>query len=234
MPTVPALIADPMTRWMGRRAVAATVAAISPGLVRVRFEGEDLKGRNWLPGCEIEFRVGRRDLRHYTTAAFDDDAGWIEVLFQLHGGGPGSTWARGLTPGDEVLVLGPGTKPWLRKGTSHFMAGDASALGLFEALTAGLGTGARAVGAVEVPPADVAAARELVPRLHVVAARDRPGEALVGWVAEMEGERPDVAYLAGHARTIQAVRGLLCAERVGMRRRDVVTKPYWADGKRGL
>ncbi|GAA0992944.1 hypothetical protein GCM10009555_082800 [Acrocarpospora macrocephala] len=234
MPTVPALIADPMTRWMGRRAVVVGVEVLSAGLVRVRFAGEALRGRAWQPGCEIEFRVGERELRHYTPAAFDGVAGWIDVVFQLYGAGPGSHWARGLTVGDETLVLGPGGKSWVRDGATHFMAGDASALGLFEALTVGLGPDAKVSGVVEVSPEDAEAARALLPRLEVVAEGERPGEAMLAWVRELAVERPDAAYVAGHARSVQEARGLLCAERVGMRRKDVVTKPYWATGKKGL
>ncbi|MEV7908548.1 siderophore-interacting protein, partial [Streptomyces anulatus] len=173
MPTVPALLADPMTRWMGRPATVTEVVRLSSGLVRVRFSGDALRGRGWRPGCEIEFRVGERDLRHYTPSAFDGREGWIEVLFQLHGGGPGSLWASRLAVGDDVLVLGPGSRAWLRAGPSHLFAGDGTAVGLFAVLIAALGADAAVTGAVEVPERDVDAARELLPRLEVVRAADR-------------------------------------------------------------
>jgi NADPH-dependent ferric siderophore reductase len=44
---------------------------------------------------------------------------------------------------------------------------------------------------------------------------------------------PGVAYVAGEARTIQAVRAHLVRDR-GWSRRDVVTKPFWTPGKTGL
>jgi NADPH-dependent ferric siderophore reductase len=44
---------------------------------------------------------------------------------------------------------------------------------------------------------------------------------------------PGAAYLAGEARTCQAVRAHLVNER-GWPRRSVLVKPFWAPGKRGL
>lgn len=234
MPTMPALLADPMTRWMGRPATVTEAVRLSPGLARVRFSGQALRDRAWRPGCEIEFRVTERDFRHYTPSAFDAEEGWVEVLFQLHDLGPGGLWADRLAVGDEVLVLGPAARTWLRPGTSHLFAGDATTLGLFEALDTALGQDAEVTGAVEVPEPDVAAARELLPRLDVLQAEERPGRALARWLGERVTTRPGTACLAGHAQTIQELRALLCAPEVGMRRRDVVTKPYWATGKRGL
>ncbi|MEV8635731.1 siderophore-interacting protein [Streptosporangium sp. NPDC051023] len=231
---MPALLADPMTRWMGRPTTVTKVVRLSPGLLKVGFSGDALRGRAWRPGCEIEFRVGERELRHYTPSAFDEHEGWIEVLFQLHGEGPGSLWASRLAVGDDVLVLGPGSRAWLREGSSHLFAGDGTTVGLFDVLIAALGADAEVAGAVEVPERDMDAAGELLPRIEVVRATERPGEALARWMETGMTARPDAAYLAGHAQTIQALRARLCSDAVGMRRRNVVTKPYWATGKRGL
>lgn len=44
---------------------------------------------------------------------------------------------------------------------------------------------------------------------------------------------PGVAYVAGEARTCQAVRRHLTHDR-GWPRKAVVVKPFWAPGKRGL
>ncbi|WP_433046741.1 siderophore-interacting protein [Dactylosporangium sp. CS-033363] len=229
MPSLPGVLADPMTRWMGRPATVEAVDRLSPGLVRMAFKGDALRGRKWGPGSEIEFRVSTRDFRHYTASAFDDEAGRIEVVFQLHGHGPGDTWVRAVTAGDEVLVLGPGNRSWLRPGTRHLFAGDASALGHFSGLIAGLPAGSEVLGAVEVPEADLAAAAALVPGVTVLAGTANPGDAVLAWLREHSGAAPDAAYLAGHAQSIQRHRAAL-----NMRRQDVVTKPFWATGKAGL
>lgn len=232
MPTLPGVLADRMDRWMGRPSRTTSVEQLSPGLIRVRFEGEALRGRRWVPGSEIEFRVSTRDFRHYTPTAFDDEAGAIDVVFQLHGSGPGVDWVRGVAVGDDVMVLGPGGRPWLREGRRHAFVGDASALGLFASLLAALPSEATAYGVVEVPAADVGAAAALVPGLTVVAATDTPGQAALSWLDGSLPALPDHAYLAGHAQSIQRHRAVLCAG--GLRRKDVVTKPFWATGKAGL
>ncbi|MEV5413022.1 siderophore-interacting protein [Thermopolyspora sp. NPDC052614] len=235
MPRLPAVLADSMTRWMGHPATVTGVTELSPGLLRVGFEGEALRGRPWKPGCEIEFRVSERELRHYTPAAYDDEKGRVEVVFQLHGNGPGAAWARRLSEGDRVSVLGPGGRSWLRPGPSHLFAGDATAVGLFEVLISALDAGAQVTGAVEAPPADVDAIRELLPRLTVLPAADEgPGHALHAWLEANVRVAPGAAYLAGHARSVQRLRARLCSAPLGMRRGDVVAKAYWAPGKAGL
>ena len=57
---------------------------------------------------------------------------------------------------------------------------------------------------------------------------------LVRAVRELElPDEPGVAYVAGEARTVQAVRSHLVGER-GWPRRSVVTKPFWTPGKTGM
>ena len=75
--------------------------------------------------------------------------------------------------------------------------------------------------------------------------RDRPprgvrgapaaaSQQLVDAVAALDlPDEPGVAYLAGEARTIQMVRTHLVSER-GWKRRNIVTKPFWTPGKRGM
>lgn len=239
MPRMPAVLADSMTRWMGRPATVTDVTQLSPGLLRVTFEGEALRGRPWVPGCEVEFRVSERELRHYTPAAYDAEKGSMDVVFQLHGEGPGVAWARGLGVGDQVLVLGPGGRPWLRPGTrpgsSHLFAGDATAVGLFSVLIAALGPAATVTGAVEAPTADVGAVKAMLPRLTVLpAVKGRPGEALNHWLKEHVQVAPDAAYLAGNAHSVQRLRARLCSAPLGMRRGDVAAKAFWAAGRTGL
>jgi NADPH-dependent ferric siderophore reductase len=44
---------------------------------------------------------------------------------------------------------------------------------------------------------------------------------------------PGVAYVAGEARAVQAIRSVLVS-RHGWPRRAVHTKPFWSPGKRGM
>jgi NADPH-dependent ferric siderophore reductase len=61
----------------------------------------------------------------------------------------------------------------------------------------------------------------------------RGGSSLPDGVRRLAPEPGGVAYVAGEARTVQSVRQLLVRE-LGWDRRSVLTKPFWAPGKRGL
>jgi len=53
-------------------------------------------------------------------------------------------------------------------------------------------------------------------------------------VAELDlPDEPGIAYVAGEARTVQAVRQHLVQDR-GWQRRAIITKPFWAPGKKGM
>lgn len=232
MPTLPARLAATAERWFGHPAVVTAVEDLSPGLRRVVFTGDALRGRRWTPGQEVEFRVADREFRHYTPTVVDPDAGVVEVLFADHGDGPGAAWARALAPGDDVGVMGPAGGIRGRITDRRLLLGDASTLGLF-ACFAAFGHGA-VLGAVEVPAGDVEAAAALVPDLHVLPAAADPGVALHEWTIShyVADPRRDQAYLVGHAQTIQALRTQLRAQ--GMPRAAITTKPYWATGRTGL
>ena len=61
----------------------------------------------------------------------------------------------------------------------------------------------------------------------------RGGTSLPGAVQDLAPEPGGIAYVAGEARTVQHVRQVLVRE-LGWDRRSVLTKPFWAPGKRGL
>lgn len=238
MPTVPATLAGSAERLFGRPATVRTVTDLSPTLRRVRLDVPAFVGRPWVRGQEVEFRVAPRELRHYTLAQVDERSGVVEILFALHADGPGTSWARALAAGARVEVLGPGGGVRRRAGERELFLGDATALGLFSAL---IPTAGSARGAVEVPAGDVAAATALVPELDVVVAGAEPGTALRAWLHEQHppvatagggAGLPERACLAGHGRTIQALRSRL--RLLGVSRSACVTKLHWETGRRGL
>jgi NADPH-dependent ferric siderophore reductase len=52
-------------------------------------------------------------------------------------------------------------------------------------------------------------------------------------VQDTDLPEPGIAYLAGEARTIQALRTHLVQDR-GWPRQSVITKPFWTPGKKGM
>jgi NADPH-dependent ferric siderophore reductase len=231
MPTLPATLATRAERWFGRPVAVTTVDELSPNLRRVSFAGESMLGRSWRPGHEIDVRVSERDLRHYSPSRFDAAAGTFDITFCTLAGGPGSSWAARLRPGDRVAVFGPSAGLRVRPGHARVVLGDASTLGTFTSL------GQNAIrGAIEVPAADREAAEAMAPHLHILTAAAEPGAALRHWLALLAAEAmprgDEITYLAGHAHTLQRLRAMLLDRAVPRNR--IVAKAFWVTGRAGL
>ncbi|QSQ12777.1 siderophore-interacting protein [Myxococcus landrumensis] len=233
MPEMPAVLANTLMPWFAKPSRVTRVETLAPRLRRVRFEGDALRGIAHAAGQEVEFRVGPTAFRHYTPSLMDPAGGAMEVIFYLHGQGPGSAWAEALKPGDAVDIIGPGGRLGVDlDAPAHLFLGDETCLGLFQAMIRALPSPLRLLGAVEVEPgAEDWLARTGVPLAAVVRRASR-GEALSAWLKQ--NVQPGATYyLAGHAGSIVALRKELL-ERHGCSRRSLRSKAYWADGKRGL
>ena len=119
----------------------------------------------------------------------------------------------------------------------HVFAGEETASVAFGAMLGALPAGARVHGAVEVAREDDRLPLPRAAELSWCFRADAPAR-LVGRAGQRRPRPrppagPGVAYLAGEARTCQAVRAHLVSER-GWPRRSVLVKPFWAPGKRGL
>lgn len=235
MPEMPAFLANFVEPRFARRARVTEVIEVAPALRRIRFEGASLRGVSFRPGQEVEFRVSDRAFRHYTPMSFDAQQGALEVLFFLHGNGPGSDWARRLSLESPVNILGPGGGFRIAEESKrHVFLGDETALGLFTCMVRAAPQGTVS-GAVEVP----AGSTEWTSRVGLpLTALERPpsrrGDSLLEWI-ERRWLCPDdetTFYLVGHTGSILRMRSALLGQ--GWTRRNIRTKAYWADGKRGL
>jgi NADPH-dependent ferric siderophore reductase len=235
MPELPAFLSKRMERWFARPARVGAVEDLAPGLRRVYFEGAALRGVKYRPGQEVEFRVSETEFRHYTPALFDAERGLCEILFYLHGLGPGSAWASRLQGGLAANILGPGGGIALDPNArTHILLGDETCLGLFTALIRALPESVTITGAVEIDEGNegwlALTGLLLDPAVRTGGAR---GQALASWVERSLPASDAVVYLAGHTGSIVALRRLL-VERLNFHRRQIRTKPYWADGRHGL
>jgi NADPH-dependent ferric siderophore reductase len=233
VPEMPAFLANFLEPRFAKVAHVAEVEDLAPHLRRVRFAGAALRGVAFRAGQEIEFRVSDRAFRHYTPASFDPEQGIFDVLFFLHGRGPGSAWASALRHAQPVKVLGPGGGFRLAEDvTTHVFLGDETSLGVFRAMRAATAT--RVIGAVEVDAGAEGWTGLAGLDLPAVARDGRRGGALRRWLDGFRERPSDVAafYLVGHAATIVELREALLAR--GWPRRAIRSKAYWADGRRGL
>ena len=220
-------------RIMHRGTVTA-VHAVTPRMQAVLVSVGTL---DWKPGQQVRVQTGPGLLsprRTYSVWDYDAaaDGGVMELRVLRHGDGPGAEWAAGLRPGQDVVFSGPEGRFTPRPSGYHLFAGEETAAVAFGPMLRAL-AGAPVYGVVEVDLPEDRLPLELEWRYRLGASA--AGSAtLVEAVRALDlPDEPGTAYLAGEARTVQAVRAHLTAER-GWPRRSVLTKPFWTPGKKGL
>lgn len=237
-------------RWVFRGEVERVEPA-TRRLRRVTIVGRELAGLAWTPGQQVRvlfkdptsLRVwlSPRDLRDasrtYSLWDYDPFAGRYELLVLDHeGDGPGARWIREVRAGDPVMVGRPEGKLRARVPSAfHLFVGEETAAVCFGAMLRALPAAQRVFGVLQAdtPEDHLDLPREVV-RVERAGAGASPSTALVDAVRALKlPEGAGTAYLAGEAKTIQAVRRQLIDER-GWTRGSILTKPFWTPGKRGL
>jgi NADPH-dependent ferric siderophore reductase len=216
---------DQLTPRLRRLHVAVPGLTWAPGQhVRVVVSGP---ARSWsvgfLPGGTLR-----------TYSVFDYDGAVLQLCVLDHGDGPGARWARAARPGDLVRLSAPQGRMVVRAAPYFVFAGEETAAITFAPMLRTLGT-ARVYGVIEV-----GGRADRLP-LHAGLTwwyrEGRPAAASASLLAAVAGldlpPAPGLAYVAGEARTVQAVRAHLVRDR-GWPRRQVITKPYWTPGRTGL
>lgn len=211
--------------------VRGTVTATDLVTPRMRRIAIAAPGLEWTPGQHIRVSADGLITRR-TYSVWDYDGASLELRVLDHGEGPGARWARSVRPGQEVVFGGPEGSLVTRPSAYHLFAGEETAAVAFGPMLRALGD-APAYGVIE---ADTPADRLPVDLTWIF--RDGASAAssatLVQAVRDLDlPDEPGTAYLAGEARTIQAVRTHLVRDR-GWPRRSVVTKPFWTPGKKGM
>ncbi len=244
MGRTPSLLAN-YVEAHGHRTQVASNELVSSGLRRLVLRSPDFVGATIEPCDVTAVRVSRTAFRHYTPAVIDGDELTIVVQHHVPAAGestPGQDLIAGWVPGEEVVWCRWSSArafTWKAAGERPVVLfGDATVISLAMAMAERAAVEDRQLLAVlEVPPADVEAARVLVPEAVVVPAEPEPGVALDRWIgANAEALRAvpgAYAYLAGHGQSVQRQRAAL-RELVGLDRRSVRTQPFWATGKAGL
>ena len=176
---------------------------------------------------KIKIHVGDGQLRSYTPAAVNAEAGTMDVVVYVHGESPACLWARSLAVGDDMHFVGPASSMPGPAGRVPWAAfyGDETTLGLAEAITDALGPDTPVLGAIEVTPEDRAAVEPL--RLDAVVRDGDHGTALVSHLADASlPEGPGMVWLSGEAGSVLALRGALLER--GLTRGQLRIKPYWS------
>ncbi|SJN22610.1 Oxidoreductase FAD-binding domain protein [Sphingobacterium sp. JB170] len=208
-------------------------------LKHVRFEGDfSASKRKFRPGNVIEFRINETEFRHYTPSLFDHGRGVCDVLFYLHGMGPGSDWAATLKKGDGLKLLGPGGKlKFDINANDHFVFGDETSLGLMQSMyRAAEAQDTTCECLVELDSNHIAWTDLVDIPIHPVA-KSPKGKAVtalpeVDCFLQRSDRHKTAFYLTGNAKSIQVIRKHLVNS--GITASQIQSDPYWVEGKTGL
>jgi NADPH-dependent ferric siderophore reductase len=233
-------------------ATVSEIEQLTPRMRRIRFGGPRLQGLAWTPGQHVRLQVAglaasvmrlhpRDVLRTYSIYDADPDAGTLDIAMLDHDGDPNAMspakqWASASSVGDQVRMTRPQGNFVIRHDAPyHVFAGEETASVAFAAMLRNLPATAEVHGVIEgATQADhlpLARALTEVERGDAPAANSAVLTEAIG--ALRLPEHPGVAYLAGEARTIQAVRRILITE-CGWDRRNIHMKPFWTPGRRGM
>ncbi|MDX3076769.1 siderophore-interacting protein [Streptomyces sp. MI02-7b] len=217
-----------------------SVERVAARMRRLRIEGPGLGGTACRPGQQVRVHVDGLTRRTYSVW-HHDPAGAIELCVMEHPEpGPGARWGAAAEVGTRVRLGRPEGSFVLRpEARHHVFVGEETAMPALGAMLAALPGDASVHGCVET-----ATAEDRLPLAHAdrLAWRLRGGTSAAASEGLAEAVRaldlPEdpaggAAYVAGEARTVQLVRGVLVRER-GWDRRAVLTKPFWSPGKRGM
>ncbi|WP_432827494.1 siderophore-interacting protein [Dactylosporangium sp. CA-092794] len=222
--------------------VKATVAEVQRAgrFRRVRLQAEALRNAEWRPGQQVRIDVGAPGalaplLRTYSV--WDRDGDTIELQGLVHGDGPGARWMGEAEAGQAVLISKPKGDFVTRPAGYHLFVGEETASVAFGAMLRGLPEAERAASRAVV---EIAGPEDKLALGGDVTWVERGGESAAASEGLVDAVRtlalpdePGQAYVAGEARTVQAVKQHLIRDR-GWPRKAVLTKPFWTPGKRGM
>ncbi|QVQ52831.1 siderophore-interacting protein [Spiractinospora alimapuensis] len=243
---------NPLSRSLEKYVVTGSVTqvrAVTASMLAIRMVADEPITFPYQPGQHIRVQINdplslygivrpSQTLRTYTIVNFSRPDREVEIWAHLHeNDGIGATWARTVQRGDLVTYWWPQCEFHPVQGEHHLFVGEESAAAAFVSMVAAIEPDqpVRAVLESAGPDHDVPLAEGAdVRRVHRGSASAASSLALQTAVAELAlPESPGVAYVAGEARTCQAVRNHLVQER-GWPRKSIKVKPFWTPGKYGL
>ena len=232
-----------MPKWMGDLFSNAlrpnmkilSVELLSPQIKRVRFHGDNSK-MNAAIGHANFIRVTETEYRNYTTAYHNKQEGILDIIFHIHGKGPGSRYADSLKAGDEIFISPPrGKKLYDPKARKQFIFGDETALGLSYSFLPVLEQARHEFQFYF----ELEEENKNIP--HLLGLKNYtvfPKDGSFGnekWISELPvfqatGWRDASFVLVGNAKSVQAFRKVLKNGNAS----KVISQGYWLEGKRGL
>ncbi|HEX2902434.1 MAG TPA: siderophore-interacting protein [Jatrophihabitans sp.] len=221
--------ASPIARTGQFQARVAAVSQLSPRMRRIELQSPEFATQAWPLGCDVAVVLaaeGREVRRRYTVRSSAGDRLTVDAV--LHGHGPGSTWAAGLSAGDPVTFYGPRGELPVPQADWLIALADESGLPAIGALAEAIGPRPLAVYA------EIADLGEQYPLPGNVEVRWLARDGVAAGSAELmlaavAGHAAPAGrgygYVLGESRAVVSVRDALA--RLGLDRADVYAKGYW-------
>ena len=241
MARVPKWVADAMESVFSgqvRKVIVSDIIYLNPYIKKITFEGTfpNVKFRF---GQAIVIRVDERNFRNYTPSYWNSKDGVFQVIFHLHGNGPGSNYISGLQLNDMVTICLPrGLGLYKEEHKYHFFFGDETSIGLFESLRHTIEeNGQEYIGILELNKHTLVCKDNIKSGLEIVPASIDKAQNAISFLEELPDRvwklwKNGAFYLMGNGRSIQNFRNAL--KEKGVNIRNIKTQPYWVEGKVGL
>ncbi|OLF11898.1 siderophore-interacting protein [Actinophytocola xanthii] len=205
------------------------------GQTKPRLPPADDDQMRWYTAFLAIPEAERPVMRSFTVRGHDPGRGEIDVDFVLHGDhGPAARWAAAVEPGQVLGRYGPSEvyrRP-LPAASRYLFAGDETALAAIASLLASLPAGASAEVVVEVASAAEEQGLTSPARItsHWLHRDGRPpgGDLLLSAVTALEVPPTAVAWLAGEAAVVRALRRHLVGR--GVPKARIEFAGYWRRG----
>ena len=155
-----------------RTTTVQSVTRITPHMLRITVQGEDLTGFSSLgfddhvkllfpdangqlpwpaPGTEGLPPALRESMRDYTPIGYDASTNTLAIDFAVHEAGPATAWALQAAPGQQLGIAGPrGSFIIPTAFDGHLLIGDDASLPAIARRLAELPAGTRAIAVIEV------------------------------------------------------------------------------------
>jgi NADPH-dependent ferric siderophore reductase len=241
MPKVPKWVANAMEtvfRSQIRQVVVTEITSLNPYLVKVTFSGNFEKVA-FKSGQAIAIRVDETNFRNYTPSHWDSEKGIFEVIFHLHGNGPGSQYISGLKLNDTLgVVLPRGFDLYRQDQKYHFLFGDETTIGLFKSLQHLIeDNNQEYIGILELNQSTLSFNIDTNTGLDFVSASHNKAQNAISLLEKLPEQvwelwKNGAFYLMGNGRSIQNFRNVLREKGVSIK--NIKTQPYWTEGKIGL
>ncbi|MDM1502918.1 oxidoreductase [Myroides marinus] len=242
MPKIPKLIGTIVKTAWSRMFITVTVTEkeqLTNELLRIRFTG-DLSNAKYEVGQTVLMQISDTEYRNYTPSTFNVAEGYFDVIFHQKSKGPATAYFKQLTIGAKLTTSLPrGLNVYDENTYYHFFYGDDTCIGFCKALQEMMKKNNHKLeGLLEIDKDALLYANEHLPYMeYIQKSEDREMYPAVDYLESIDTYRWNKLihgqfYLMGNGKSIQKFRKALRAK--GVSANNIITQPFWIQGKMGL